>query len=1057
MAQEFTDLIRIEVRGEAAKTTLRELRELFLAVQTQAAETGASVDAAMGRLVTPLQEIARNTRTTVTELTALRQALAGIGTVAAAPQAAAQSVRQIGISARYSWQQLGAMQTGGPWSAATARGYQAYGMMPPYQPEWTAVATAAQQRLAAPVVAPTAARDIEQVTRATDDYSKATDRADRTTTRFSGSFRRHVVWFAQGTVIYYAISAAIQTVTDNVGGAIDSLVAYDVALARMRFITGESTAELASLAGQVQDVSAAFGQLPTDVLPGLVAITQATKDYNEQLALSRDAARWAFMSGQEYADGLDQLVAIERVWNLEFSEGQRILDAVATSYRVAMVPMDEMMSTLEKGGRIAESVGMDLEEYTAMIASMGEYANLSAAQVTTLMESLAARPFRSEIGPRFQREFGFLNIPLYEPGTAQTQRREIVDIINDIAQHWDELSATQRQSIAEIMAGQRYAAEFLAFMEAWRHIPDYVDEYNDNLGESNRLLGEHFNTIEGRTEIARASWALFREEIILTAQEILNVSENLMVISTILDVLARRARVARGEPEEPLTFEEQLRRRLELAQEALAEVRGERGVLPMVTRRIRGFEGIISATQPEQYMQDVIDSIQRQLAEVLPRGVPRDLMGEYKAALQETAQTQRELFSEEEAHLQRLAELRRGEYIVDVDAWVAGLGQASGILDMTEFTVAQINQMKLESIALVWEEYEATIAALEALQGAELTWQQERAIREAIVDSRLQELVLIRAANGELVTAIGLESAYLQELSRATDVERERFNIQRLGRVQPEQFGQLQQLAWQWQSYLQTLPGYDEEARQFFVVLADNVARPIVTTSTALRYAIEDLTEVEKRQLEGMWNIPAGVTAYVPITSLFYQREAGGGPPGAGAMAGPPVGIDTGPVNRAVIDLETDMDSTGLATTTLGSRLNELATTVSSVTSRLLMAIEQELQVSLLTPARAAEMERIMSTPWSETWTQMTTPYTPMTETMRTETERAFAQPWNLQQALQSIQATPVKANITLTSNLYMDAQLLARTVQQVLGTDLSQESRAYGARAGGNAPTVMM
>lgn len=67
--------------------------------------------------------------------------------------------------------------------------------------------------------------------------------------------------------------------------------------------------------------------------------------------------------------------------------------------------------------------------------------------------------------------------------------------------------------------------------------------------------------------------------------------------------------------------------------------------------------------------------------------------------------------------------------------------------------------------------------------------------------------------------------------------------------------------------------GYDEKAQNIGVLLEGNQAKTINTTMTALQLAIEELTDVEKKQLEGQWNLPSGATAFVPITSLFYQQQ----------------------------------------------------------------------------------------------------------------------------------------------------------------------------------------
>ena len=68
--------------------------------------------------------------------------------------------------------------------------------------------------------------------------------------------------------------------------------------------------------------------------------------------------------------------------------------------------------------------------------------------------------------------------------------------------------------------------------------------------------------------------------------------------------------------------------------------------------------------------------------------------------------------------------------------------------------------------------------------------------------------------------------------------------------------------------------GYDEEKQNVGLLLEGNQTKVLNTTMTALNLTLQELTEVEKKQLEGFWNLPSGTTAYVPITSLFYQQQA---------------------------------------------------------------------------------------------------------------------------------------------------------------------------------------
>lgn len=1060
------DLISIEIRGEEAKDILAELRALFTSLQETITTTGASIDTTIGQLVQPLSAITELSSMAVIELMHLRQELAGIGAVAAAPRAAAASVREVGRAAKEARFQTTAHREelmGGLYPEAEQP--MLWGMPPagptPYTPPappepdvmdlWATQARAAQVQAQAPLVMgprpwarePEAGK-LEQVRQRLLGISEASDTADKSYGRFSGSFRRHIVWFAQGTIIYYAISSAIGAVTEQLSGGVRTLLEYDRAMAHMRYITGEGLTTLDELAQSAVDIGTAFGQMPEETLPALVQITQASKDQGEQLIYTRDASRMALMANMEMGDSLESLIAIERVWNMEASEGQHILDTVATSYRVAKIPMEEMLATLVKGGRIAGSVGLTFDEYAATIAAVGEYSNLTASQVTTLMEAVAARPFQPALAQRFEREFGFLDIPLFEPGTAGRERRAVSDILDDLILQWDRLSSAQKQSAAEVMVGRRLASEFLTLMEAWKHIPDYVDEYNDSLGESNKLLEQQMSTAQVQGQIAAASWAELRGEIALTLEDLFSVRDTLMDIAAVFGVLGDMAARARGGRGPEATAREQLEARIADAQMALAEVRGEYGIARQLRRRVGGYVGMISVTDPEQYMEDVIRQYQQQLEAMGPAAGAEergglDLMGEYRTAQQEAARFAQAQFSEEMVARQRWAEWQVGGGI-DFEQWIQGFDAVTTVMDYTEFTQEQINQAQQESVDLVDEMVQAYLLRAAILKGEALTWQEINAIMEEVYLWANAQVEVYRDASGQLQVIAGQEAAFLDTQLQALEAEKARFDIQRLRDIQPGQFGALQQGAAQWQGYLQTLPGYDEEARQFYVVLADNVARPIVTTATALRYAIEDLTEVERRQLEGMWNLPAGVTAYVPITSLFYQRQQEVGP-GGGAGGGAAAGfIDTTPVSMAVVSLSSDLMMAGDAATAFAQLMFYAQST--------LQAREQALQASVLTPDRRRAVEDVFQKPWSQVFEEEIG-YTPW-KAVGAETLQGVIR--------EEYGATPaISANINLSSNLYLNETLLAQTLQQVQGARLGRAARGYGNRAGGNAPPVMV
>lgn len=125
-----------------------------------------------------------------------------------------------------------------------------------------------------------------------------------------------------------------------------------------------------------------------------------------------------------------------------------------------------------------------------------------------------------------------------------------------------------------------------------------------------------------------------------------------------------------------------------------------------------------------------------------------------------------------------------------------------------------------------------------------------------------------------------LHQTFVQMAKKAfaeTSKEEGKFNLQRLKDMDPGKIPELNQRTKFWENFLGKIPGYEGEEEAFNLVIGEeDVFHRMVTTQEALRFAIQDLTDVEKKQLEGMWNIPEGATVMVPLQSLYYAPKDGG-------------------------------------------------------------------------------------------------------------------------------------------------------------------------------------
>ena len=113
------------------------------------------------------------------------------------------------------------------------------------------------------------------------------------------------------------------------------------------------------------------------------------------------------------------------------------------------------------------------------------------------------------------------------------------------------------------------------------------------------------------------------------------------------------------------------------------------------------------------------------------------------------------------------------------------------------------------------------------------------------------------------------------------------FNIRRLPELDESNIPELEQRNAYWSNYLAKAQGYQnvqeyqkakpEDFQEFNLVLGENnVLYKMLSTNEAMNFTLEDILDTEKKQLEGMWNIPEGATFWVPLQSVSKQKEESG-------------------------------------------------------------------------------------------------------------------------------------------------------------------------------------
>lgn len=104
------------------------------------------------------------------------------------------------------------------------------------------------------------------------------------------------------------------------------------------------------------------------------------------------------------------------------------------------------------------------------------------------------------------------------------------------------------------------------------------------------------------------------------------------------------------------------------------------------------------------------------------------------------------------------------------------------------------------------------------------------------------------------------------ENERAAKAMSDTWQFQNLRNVDAAQKGRLQQ-AINYYTQLLKKYGMNEKNELITVLFKDNQVGQLIGSQTALQLALQDLTEVTKKQLDGVYNLPSGATAFIPLSA----------------------------------------------------------------------------------------------------------------------------------------------------------------------------------------------
>ena len=347
-------------------------------------------------------------------------------------------------------------------------------------------------------------------TKDVDKISNSFDRATKSANGFGN--------FIKGLAKYGIYFNVFQKIEQGASQAVKKIEDLDIAMVDLQMATGDSYDDIKKLVSGYNDFARQLGATTTEVTAGASDWLRQGKSIAETNKLIQESMVLSKVSNLSSEDSTSHLTAMMKGYKKSADEVSEIIDALTSIDLAAAVDAGGLAEATSRVAASADLAGVSLNRLLGYEAAVGEAAQGNMSIVGNSLKAIFTRMSSIKAG----------NLELIdEDGTIKTlsdvetvlnnigvqlrssanEFRDFDDVLDDVAERWDNLSSVQRSSVSQAFAGTYQANRFKLLMENYDTALKYEKIANESSGTAMKKFNDaYLNSIEAKQKSLQASF-----------------------------------------------------------------------------------------------------------------------------------------------------------------------------------------------------------------------------------------------------------------------------------------------------------------------------------------------------------------------------------------------------------------------------------------------------------------------------------------------------------------------------------------------------------------------
>lgn len=343
------------------------------------------------------------------------------------------------------------------------------------------------------------------------------DNSIKSATKSTKTFGDTLKTSAKLGAAYSITSQAFQAIREAASAAKEAVQEFDAAVMDLRMATGDTYTEVSNLVKEYNELGQAIGATTKEISSGADSWLRQGHSISDTNILIKDSMILAKVAELESAEATSYLISIMKGFEIEVENVIGIVDRLTSVDLVSAVDAGGIAEGISKTAVSANTAGVSLDKLIGYLAATGEVTQESMSVIGNAFKTFFARYSAIKSGKlELIDEDGTIEVlsdveqSLKNVGidirTTITDFDNAGDVLDNLAEKWDNLNSVQKSAIASAFGGTRQKERFLVLMENYGKATEYMEVSMNSAGTAEQKFEAYLDSLEAKTKSLQASF-----------------------------------------------------------------------------------------------------------------------------------------------------------------------------------------------------------------------------------------------------------------------------------------------------------------------------------------------------------------------------------------------------------------------------------------------------------------------------------------------------------------------------------------------------------------------